>query len=402
MRAAVAGKAERLKQEGRIKTFQQAIKKKGWGGALLFYSRDIFYYTGTAQPAYLLVTPSEYLLFVRRGFDFALEDVFIEKDQMVEERDLALVAQRTMQMVKGIPLGTELDLLPANQLFRWKTLFPDIPFVDASPAVLSQRRRKDAREIHLIKEACAAQDAGHRAILHQLRPGVSELELAACVEQAHRLAGHEGVFFMRHPDFVMSRGPIASGRNLSRFSGVVYSITGIGLSPAVPAGPSRRTIATGDFVVVDIPTLVGGYHADQTRTYCLGKPDTAMADLHAALVKIADCVIAHARPGARCSELFLMAEQMASACDVDDAFLSFGNGRKSHMIGHGIGLECTEPPVISKYDHAVLEEDEVMAVEMHGMREGVRVIKIEDMVHIGPEENTILTKSPRTLFEVLV
>jgi Xaa-Pro aminopeptidase len=229
---------------------------------------------------------------------------------------------------------------------------------------------------------------------------MTELELSAAVENAHRLAGHEGIFFMRHPDFFMSRGPIGSGENLSNFSGVVYSVTGVGLSPAVPAGPSRKRIETGDFVVVDIPTLVGGYHADQTRTYCVGKARREMVDLYDALKEIADYVIGQARPGIRCSDLFHMAEAKARECLADGAFLSFGNGKRSHMIGHGVGLELSEPPIISKNDHSLLGEDDVIAVEVHVMREGVGVIKIEDMIHIGSQANEILTKSPRILFEV--
>jgi Xaa-Pro aminopeptidase len=193
---------------------------------------------------------------------------------------------------------------------------------------------------------------------------------------------------------------MGSGENLSRFSGVVFSVTGVGLSPAVPAGPSTKKIMEGDMLIVDMPTLVGGYHADQTRTYCLGKASSEAMELHDALLDISDHVIRHARPGIRCRDLFLLAEEKAGECRVKDAFLSFGNGKISHMIGHGIGLECTEPPIISKYDDSVLETDDVMAVEMHMMRKGVGVVKIEDMFHIGAKKNEILTQSPRILSEV--
>lgn len=62
----------------------------------------------------------------------------------------------------------------------------------------------------------------------------------------------------------MSSGPTGSEEILASFSGAVYSIIGIGLSPALPVGPSEKRIEPGDLVVVDIPTLVGGYHAGQT------------------------------------------------------------------------------------------------------------------------------------------
>ena len=70
------------------------------------------------------------------------------------------------------------------------------------------------------------------------------------------------------------------------------------------------------------------------------------------------------------------------------------------MIGHGVGLECTEPPIISRYDHSELLEGFVIALEMHMFSENVGVMKLEDMILIKHNENELLTKSPRQLFEV--
>jgi len=389
-----------MAREERIKCLQERIKEQGSGAALLFYSRDVFYYTGTAQPSYLVVLPEDYVLFVRSGFEFASNDVFIEKDKVREERRLENVFEEISSRFKGKKIATELDVLPTVQFFEFQKIFSGFEFVDLSPLVLEQRKRKDTSEINRIKEACEAIHEGHKAVLSNLREGITELELSTAIENAHRLAGHEGMFFMRQPDFFMSRGPIASGPNLSKFSGVVYSITGVGLSPAVPAGPSRRSISKGDLVVVDIPTMVRGYHSDQTRTYILGKADIQIKDMHNSLIEIADHLIENIRPGVKCSEIFQMAVDKAEERNVSDAFLHFGGGKRSHMIGHGIGLECTEPPIISKYDHSELSEDFVIALEMHMFREEVGVVKLEDMILIRHNGNELLTKSPRRLFEI--
>jgi len=61
--------------EGRIKILQENIKKRALSGALLFYSRDVFYYIGSAQPSYLVIFPENYFLFVRSGLEFALTDL---------------------------------------------------------------------------------------------------------------------------------------------------------------------------------------------------------------------------------------------------------------------------------------------------------------------------------------
>ncbi len=387
--------------ENRIRILQDKMLEGELSAAVLFYSRDVLYYTGTARPSYLVVFPQEYFLFVRNGFEFALSEAFIPRERIREERRLENIFEEVFpRLPTNKKIGTELDILTVEQLAKFRLVFPGYEFVNISPMVLEQRKRKDASEIEKIKEACEVIDMGHKAVLSTLKEGCTELELAAAVENAHRLAGHEGIIFMRQPDFFMSRGPISSGPNLSKFSGVVYSITGVGLSPSVPAGPSRRNISKGDLVVVDIPTHVKGYHADQTRTYILGMANKKVWDMYDDMREIADHLIENICPGMKCNEIFQMAVDKAEDRKAADAFLNFGGAKKSHMVGHGIGLECTEPPIISKYDHSEVSRNYVMALELHMYREDVGVVKLEDMILITNGGNEFLTKSPRHLFEL--
>ncbi|UCF57638.1 MAG: aminopeptidase P family protein [Deltaproteobacteria bacterium] len=387
--------------EDRIKILQDKIHEHQLCAALLFYSRDVLYYTGTAQPSYLVILRQEYFLFVKSGYDFALNDASIPKDRIREERRLENIHREVFSKPQSSNrIGTELDILTADQFKKFKKIFPGYEFVNVSPVVLEQRKRKDASEIDKIKEACEAIDRGHSAVLTTLTEGTTELELAAAVENAHRLAGHEGIFFIRQPDFFMSRGPVSSGPNLFKISGVVYTITGVGLSPSVPAGPSRRSISRGDLVIVDIPTLVNGYHADQTRSYVLGKANIQIETMYNHLKEIADYLIENVKPGMKCSDIYQMAVDKAQELEVTDPFLSFGRGRRSRMIGHGIGLELNEPPILSKYDHSGVSDGFVIALDMHMMDESVGVVKLEDVILITNSGNEILTKSPRHLFEV--
>lgn len=391
-----------MKARDRMKGLQDGIRERRLDGVLLTYSRNVFYYTGTAQPSCLAVWPEDFRLFVRSGFDFAVQDVFIGGEKMEEERRLDRIGAKIFPGGGRAPrrIGAELDVLTVEQFESLRKSFPDADFVNVSPLVLEQRKRKDASEIDRIGKACEAVHRGHEAVLTALKDGITELELAAAVENAHRLAGHEGIFFIRQPDFFMSRGPIASGPNLLRNSGVVYTITGVGLSPAVPAGPGRRKIEPGDMVIVDIPTLVEGYHADQTRTYCLGRAEGAVRAMYDDLQAIADHLIGEIRPGMKCSEIYRMAVEQADSLGRRSQFQSFGRGKISRLIGHGIGLELNEPPIPSEYDHSTVGEDYVIALDLHMLDEALGVVKLEDMILIGKSGNEILTKSPRKLFEI--
>ena len=386
----------------RIKVLQKKLAEGGIDAALLIYSRDVLYYTGTAQPSCLLVTPGDYTLYIRSGLEFAVQDVFIGREKIREERRLEKILAGALSRLAGKPgkIGSELDILTAEQFEALRKACPGVEYVNISPVTLEQRKVKEPGEIERLRRACDAVHAGHEAILSSLREGVTELELAAAVENAHRLAGHEGIFFIRLPDFFMSRGPIGSGPNLSRISGVVYTITGVGLSPAVPAGPSRRAILRGETVVVDIPTLVDGYHADQTRTYCIGKTGKAIHELYGDLLAVADHLIDTIRPGMTGRDVYRMARQKADDLGRTREFMSFGGGKASRILGHGIGLELNEPPILSEHDTSSIPEGCVVALDMHMMTEGGGVVKLEDMVLVGSKGNEILTRTPRQLFEI--
>jgi len=386
----------------RIKVLQKKLAEGGIDAALLIYSRDVLYYTGTAQPSCLLVTPGDYTLYIRSGLEFAVQDVFIGREKIREERRLEKILAGALSRLAGKPgkIGSELDILTAEQFEALRKACPGVDFVNISPVTLEQRKVKEPGEIERLRRACDAVHTGHEAILSSLREGVTELELAAAVENAHRLAGHEGIFFIRLPDFFMSRGPIGSGPNLSRISGVVYTITGVGLSPAVPAGPSRRAILRGETVVVDIPTLVDGYHADQTRTYCIGKAGEAIHALYSDLLAVADHLIDTIRPGMTGRDVYRMARQKADDLGRTREFMSFGGGKASRILGHGIGLELNEPPILSEHDTSSIPEGCVVALDMHMMTEGGGVVKLEDMVLVGSKGNEILTRTPRQLFEI--
>jgi len=388
--------------EDRIKYLQRIMGEQNLDCVMLLYSRDILYYTGTAQPSYLVVFPDEYCLFVRSGIEFALEDVFVNKDKVREERRLGNIFPKHFsgRELGKKRIGIELDIVTVEQFKEMGKIFAGCELVNVSPLVLEQRKKKDSSEIKKIRKACDAIQRGHEAVLATLRDGMSELELAAAVENAHRLAGHEGIFFIRQPDFFMSRGPISSGSNLFRISGVVYTITGVGLSASVPAGPSLRKISWGEPVIVDIPTLVDGYHADQTRTYCLGKASEKIVSMFDDLKSIADHLIGQIKPGMKCSEIYAMSVEKAKELGRFDHFQSLGKGKRSRLIGHGIGLELNEPPVPSEYDHSEVADNYVIALDMHMMDETVGVVKLEDMILVKHEGNEILTKSPRQLFEI--
>jgi Xaa-Pro aminopeptidase len=385
----------------RIKELQDRLAGAGIDAAVILYSRDLLYYAGTVQPCVLLVTPKDFHLFVRRGYDFIINETWLDRDRLSNESRLEAVSGKLKEwkVIKG-SVGLELDAISAETYLRWRELLPGLNIVNVSTLILEQRKRKEPGEISVIREACGVIDAGHKRALGVLKEGMTELELSAAVEDAHRRAGHEGVIFIRRPDFSMGRGPVGSGANLYKISGLVYSLTGTGLSPAIPVGASLGRIKKGEPVVVDIPVLYHGYHADQSRTYVIGKANPEIRSLFYSLRDICDYVISHLAGGMKCSEIYRLAWQRAGELGVADYFQGLGNGKSSNFVAHGIGLEINEPPIVNEDNHSAIHAGYVLALDVHMMHPGSGVVKLEDTVLITEHGAEVLNISPRELFEV--
>jgi Xaa-Pro aminopeptidase len=230
---------------------------------------------------------------------------------------------------------------------------------------------------------------------------MTELELSAEVEDAHRRAGHEGQYFVRQWDFFMGRGVLASGENLSRIAGKVQSISGTGLSAAIPLGASARKIRKGDMVVVDIPTLCRGYHSDQSRTYVIGKAPAACRELYQGMREIADRTIQYLKPGVTCNDVYEMTFSIAREIGMALSYLRLGGSPDPlSFVGHGVGLEVNELPLLSKGNPDVIQAGTVVTLEIEMWKSQTEVVKVEDTLAVHPEGAELLTISPRELHEV--
>jgi len=386
----------------RIKKLQKVLSSTSADSLLLTYSRSTLYYAGTTHPSILIVTLEDYHLLVMRGLDRVLEETCLDTDRISSGKGYKDAKEwlKTRKIEQGT-LGMELDILPATQYFQVSELFSEFGIIDISGLILEQRKTKDPQEIESTREACRIVHEGHLRILDVLREGMTELELSSEIEDAHRKAGHEGLYFIRQADFFMGLGPLASGVNLSKIAGKIQSITGVGLSPSIPIGASTKTINKGDMIVVDIPTHYRGYHADQSRTYVLGDPPDICRTMYDGMKEIADQIIEMLRPGISCDDLYKKAIKVAEEIGMSSYFMRLGvDPKKVPFIGHGVGLEVNEPPLLGKNNHEVLEEGMIIALELEMSASIGEVVKLEDTILITSDGVEVLTITPRDLHKV--
>ncbi len=384
----------------RLAHLATALADEGIAAALISQPQDLYYLSGTAQPCNLLVVPgAEPVLFARRFADLARA-----QSAVADVRESASFADVAGELARrGLTagrLGLELDVVPAALYRGALRAFPTFELVDCAALLLAQRAVKDPQEVALLRASASAFALVHETLVQGIAPGRTELELAADVERALRLAGHAGLVAQRRWDAALQpEGAIASGPLLATMSGGPITVSGVGLTRATPFGASHRALAPGDLLNIDLGINIAGYHADFARTYVLGEPSDEVVRLAAIVRQLEDAVIGALRPGVSAASVYRLGVALAQELGVADVFQGH-SGTHGPYVGHGIGLELDEPPVLGPRDETTLAAGMVLAVEPKLISPAFGAVNLEDDVVLTAAGCELLGDVPRSVFAV--
>ncbi len=377
----------------RIRALQAHLAEAKVDGALIVQNADLYYFTGTVPQGWLFVPPDGHpILFIRKNpnrvrSETSLEHLFNARNT----RELAgVLADKGYRKFKR--LGMELDILPVNQYARYAEALNPGDIVDVSPAIQAIRSVKSPFEIAVIRQAAKLGDHMMRVARESIREGMTELELSARIEMAARIRGHQGYVRMRGFNAECYWGPVVSGAAAAEPAFVDTTEGGLGASLALPAGAGHRAIGRNEPVIVDMAATIGGYNADITRTFSLGRLPEKLEIAYRESLEILQVLAGAVHPGVAVSELYLRAEKLAEKKGLLAHFVGFGND-KAGFCGHGIGLELDEPPVISRNGKAVLVPGNVIALEPKFTFPGEGVVGVEDVFLVTESGAEKLTKS---------
>jgi len=247
-----------------------------------------------------------------------------------EDREMTVQRHRDLAVVLGV--GQEPG--PGE---------PGPGLVPAGDVIDQLRLVKDETEIELLARACAITCDAFSAVLDRLRPGVTERDYALALERAMVDLGAEAVAF----DTIVASGP----------------------NGAIPHHvPGGRELVAGDLVTIDCGARFGGYHADMTRTVAIGMPTAWQREIYLIVQQAQAAGVAAARPGADVGDLDATAREVIEAAGYGGCF--------SHGLGHGVGLQVHEAPIIG-YDRTGTLQDRVPITIEPGIylpgRGGVRI-----------------------------
>lgn len=389
--------------EQRTRRFQAALRQAGIDLAVIVQNADLFYLTGTIQQGQLLVpAEDEPVYLVRKDPERAREESAVKDIRPVSSlRELPAVATE-LGVGAQTAVGMELDVLPVNSFRRYEALFPGATIKDCSQLIRQVRSVKSEYERAFTAEAAQIVDRGFRAAVDTLRPGVTELEVSAACEATMRRAGNSNVT-MRQFNENWPFGTVSSGPNAALAGHTGNPLAGAGVSPAVGHGSGWRTIAAGEPVVIDLVAFAGGYLCDQTRIISLGPLAADLAEGYRLCLGVQEVVKEAARAGAVCGDVYKQANdwmiERLAAAGLDAYFMGAPHNQAPY-VGHGVGLELDELPVLARGFKMVLEEDQVIACEPKLVFPGRGVVGVENtwrVTHGGLERLTI---SPDALVEL--
>lgn len=359
--------------------------------AILFQNVDIYYFTGTAQKSVLIITSNgDIFFFVKKSIERARTETPF--DIIEEPDDNKIIKFLKDKGINGL-CGMELDIIPANVYLKWAKSLDVTNILDISPILREIRMIKSAYEIEQIKKSGEISDKVFLKAREILKEGLTELEIASELEAVGRKAGHPGALRMRGFNQEMDNVTITQG-----YSGTITSyadapILGAGIYPAVPHGASLKKIEKNIPILIDYGACFNGYLTDETRPFVIGRLRDDFIKPYECSLEIINMIINMGKEGINSSDIFKSAYKIVERYKLEDYFMGYQEGKVS-FLGHGLGLEINEFPVITAKHNIILQEGMVFAVEPKFIIPNKGVVGIEVDFIVRKDGLERVTKSP--------
>ena len=336
-------------------------------GLIVTYLPNIHYLTGFSG--------SNAVLFV--SLDDPDDDVLATDGRYVEQAgvqcpDLPLIVDRGSLDALARSLAShgivDVGMESTATLVEHRTVLAQLRQVEVVDGwVETLRSLKDEEELAALAQAGGISVAAFEILMREAAPGWSERRMARRLEQIFGELGAQDRAFAT----IVASGPNA----------------------AVPHHePSERPLTDGDLVIIDFGAKVAGYHADMTRTAVVGTAAGWQIDLHSAVAEAQAAGRAAARPGTDLAVLDDAARSVLEAAGLGPAF--------SHGLGHGIGLEIHEAPMIGARAIGSIPASTAITIEPGAYLPGRGGVRIEDSLVVRPDGPWVLTEVDRGLWPI--
>lgn len=380
-----------IKEEckARINRLQARLGEEGIDGALLVYSVDLYYFTGSRQNGALWVPAAgDPVHFVRKSYRRASGESAVEDVRpFPPSSDFPGLFDESARRI-----GLTLDVLPVQSCRFYERLLQGREFVDISPINRELRSVKSAFEVEQMRVSAKILCEVFRQVPRFLAAGMRELDLAAEFEFRLRKSGHEGYLRMRAFN-QETTGLAVAGESAATPGCFDGPVAGRGLSPAAPYGPSESVVRENVPVVIDYGVTISGYMVDMTRIFVIGRPEPRIKKAFDTALGIQNWLADNMKAGNIWEDLFFGAARMAADAGLGDYFMGYP-GEQAKFVGHGVGLELDELPVLAPKFRLPLQAGHTIAVEPKFVFPGAGAVGIENTYAVTDSSCEKLTALP--------
>ena len=369
---------------------KEEMRKSGVEACILTSGINLFYLTGVIYTGFLYFPlEGEPINFVKKPNDLHLDDVVpVRKPEMMADE----LQNRGISLPKSILIET--DTLSYSSVLRIISTFKVKEIQNASVLMRRLRMIKTPFEIEQTRFNAQIHKKIYEIAPSLYRKGMTDLEFQIEIEYQMRKMGSIGVFFSYGENMNIHMGSLLSGNNAEASSPFDFALGGNGTTPLLPLGANGSVIEDGHTIMIDMAGNFLPWMTDITRVYSIGQVSELAYKAHQVSIEIHQAVADRARTGVACSELYELTYNMVRKNDLTDYFM--GTRQQAKFVGHGVGLEINEPPVLALQSKEVLEAGMIIALEPKFVIPETGAVGIENTYLITetiPENLTIVNEN---------
>ena len=331
----------------RWNALQQALAREGGDAILITTNVNLFYVSGRIFSGAAYVRPEgDPLFFVRRP-------VGLKGGNVIYIRKPEEIAGHLQQ--RGIPMPAKLfletDSISYNEYRRYEKIFDPRVVCNGTQLLRGVRSIKTIYEIGRIMRSIE-------------------------IERESRRLGSLGIFRIFGQSMEIFMGSLLAGDNADAPSPYDFALGGAGLDASLPVGGNGTPLTDGTSVMVDMGGNFTGYMTDMTRVFSVGKLTDRAYRAHDTALEIQRRIEQTAAPGVPAADLYNLAVRIAADAGLSDYFM--GHRQQAGFIGHGIGIEINEAPVLAPRSKEALVPGMVFALEPKFVIPSVGAVGIEN------------------------
>ena len=376
---------------GRMSRIAGELSARGMDAILLSDFANLYYTSGRVFCGYAYITATgEVTYFVKRPIGLEGDNVaYIRKPEQMAEL-------LTGKMPGSIAL--ELGTASYNAVERLKKVFAGAAIVDGTAVINSVRAVKSEFEISKLKTCGVHHATAYGNIKKVYREGMTDIELQIEIERVLRNEGCLGQFRISGDTMELFMGNLLCGYNAETPSPYDFAMGGGGLDESLPVGCNGSLIRPGNTVMVDMCGNFNGYMTDMTRVFRIGEIGELARKAHSLSITIHHRLATMAKPGVEAKALYEEAMKIVKDAGLEEYFM--GLKQKAGFIGHGVGIEVNELPVIAPRSRDVLQAGNVIALEPKFVIPQVGAVGIENTYVVRDSGLECLTNFPEEIQEL--